>query len=109
MPTVPIYIRKTNGRFLLEEEPSELINTLLEAHYSGGVVDPRSDKPKTLSEKMPEPVAKPVNLAEIEDEPEEEPDFSGYVYDPATQRVYNKESLEEVPAKVRNGKIVGLL
>jgi len=42
-------------------------------------------------------------------EKETTPDFSDYIYDPATQLIFNKETQEQVPGKVDgNGKIVAV-
>jgi len=83
MPQVTLYIRNEDlEKWKQLQDKSEAVHRML----------------NNVTTKQPELV-----------EDEEESDFSGYAYDPATNLIYDRETQEQVPGKVDgNGKIVAI-
>jgi hypothetical protein len=81
---VSVYIRKSDeNKWKALENKTQAISDLL----NRGTLPPA--KPKQASTEPP---------GVVEETDEYEPDYSGYVYDPYTNAVYDRETKEQVPA-----------
>ena len=81
MPTVPVYIRNSNKQFLIEEEPSELINKLLAQHY-GNACENTADVKKGTHTTFKKERTKRDILKDIDEMKAEAQDKLEYCQDP---------------------------